>query len=350
MGSSATRAPRARRGWPLAKLRDVRAARLERDNARGVSRRAFLKGAGAITAATAVPAIFVRGRTAHGRHRRRRHRRPELRARARRPRHRQHGLRSLGPHRRPHVHQHRLLEREPDHRVVRRTDRHAATRRSGGWQSASTCRSTTCLAPSPIGPTTSTISSAGTIRRASADQDFLAVSDSIAADAEAAGFPTTFDSNTAAGRALDRMSVHEYIERRIPGGHRSPLGALLDVGVRHRVRRRFDRAVGAQPDFPARVSSPQPHSLSVFGESDEKFHIRGGNQQLPEAMARYLGGDRRQDGPAPGARQGNARTAGTKSRSSAPAARARWSPTSSCWRCRSRCWTSSISRRRASTP
>ena len=32
-------------------------------------------------------------------------------------------------------------------------------------------------------------------------------------------------------------------------------------------------------------------SLSVFGESDEKFHIRGGNQQLPEAIARHLGGD-----------------------------------------------------------
>ena len=41
--------------WPLAKLRDSRAARLERDNARGVSRRAFLKGAGMLTAATAVP-------------------------------------------------------------------------------------------------------------------------------------------------------------------------------------------------------------------------------------------------------------------------------------------------------
>jgi monoamine oxidase len=31
--------------------------------------------------------------------------------------------------------------------------------------------------------------------------------------------------------------------------------------------------------------------LSLFGESDEKFHIRGGNQQLPEAVARHLGGD-----------------------------------------------------------
>jgi monoamine oxidase len=32
---------------------------------------------------------------------------------------------------------------------------------------------------------------------------------------------------------------------------------------------------------------------SIFGESDERFHIRGGNQQLPEAIADHLGlGDR----------------------------------------------------------
>jgi monoamine oxidase len=123
-----------------------------------------------------------------------------------------------------------------------------------------------------------------------ADQDFLAVSDAIDADAEAAGFPTTFDSNTAAGRALDRMSVHEYIERRIPGGHRSPLGALLDVA--------YAIEYGADSTEQSALNlifllgfQPNASGLSVFGESDEKFHIRGGNQQLPEAMARSLGGD-----------------------------------------------------------
>jgi monoamine oxidase len=123
-----------------------------------------------------------------------------------------------------------------------------------------------------------------------ADQDFLDVSDLISADADAAGFPTTFDSNTAAGRALDRMSVYEYIERRIPGGHRSPLGALLDVAyvIEYGADSREQSALnlifllGFQPNA---------SGLSVFGESDEKFHIRGGNQQLPEAIARSLGND-----------------------------------------------------------
>lgn len=123
-----------------------------------------------------------------------------------------------------------------------------------------------------------------------ADQDFLAVTDLVAADADAAGFPTTFDSNTAAGRALDRMSVYEYIERRIPGGHRSPLGALLDVA--------YAIEYGADSSEQSALNlifllgfQPKPNGFSVFGESDEKFHVRGGNQQLPEAIARHLGND-----------------------------------------------------------
>ena len=126
--------------------------------------------------------------------------------------------------------------------------------------------------------------------KSQADRDFGAVADIIAGDAEAAGFPTTFDSNTAAGRALDRMSVYDYIERRIPGGHRSPLGALLDVA--------YVIEYGADSTEQSALNlifllgfQPNASSLSIFGESDEKFHIRGGNQQLPEAIARFLGGD-----------------------------------------------------------
>jgi len=126
--------------------------------------------------------------------------------------------------------------------------------------------------------------------KSQADRDFSAVAAIIAEDAEAAGFPTTFDSNTAAGRALDRMSVYDYIERRIPGGHRSPLGALLDVA--------YVIEYGADSTEQSALNlifllgfQPNASSFSIFGESDEKFHIRGGNQQLPKAIAHFLGGD-----------------------------------------------------------
>ena len=36
---------------------------------------------------------------------------------------------------------------------------------------------------------------------------------------------------------------------------------------------------------------PDPSMFEIFGESDERFHIRGGNQQLPKAIVRHLGLD-----------------------------------------------------------
>src|SRR5262249_53133131 len=94
----------------------------------------------------------------------------------------------------------------------------------------------------------------------------------------------------AAGFALDHMSVFDWIESRVPGGHGAPLGQLLDVA--------YNIEYGAE----ARVQSslnlvyllgfqPTATGLDLFGESDERFHIRGGNQLLPEAIAGDLGDD-----------------------------------------------------------
>ena len=49
------------------------------------------------------------------------------------------------------------------------------------------------------------------------------------ADVSAASYPTTYNNFTAAGFALDHMSILQWIDSRVPGGHASPLGQLLDV-------------------------------------------------------------------------------------------------------------------------
>lgn len=124
--------------------------------------------------------------------------------------------------------------------------------------------------------------------KAQADADFLDIADIVAADLEDAGYPTTFDGFTPAGRELDRMSIHDWIETRVPGGHASPLGRLLDTA--------YAIEFGADTHEQASLNllyllgyQPNASGLSIFGESDEKFHIRGGNQQLPEAIAAALG-------------------------------------------------------------
>ena len=124
--------------------------------------------------------------------------------------------------------------------------------------------------------------------KAQADVDFEPVFDAVVADEASAPFPTTFDDFTAAGAALDVMSVYDWIESRVPGGHRSPLGMLLDTA--------YAIEYGADTTDQSSLNliyllafQPRPSGLSIFGESDERFHIRGGNQQLPEAIADHLG-------------------------------------------------------------
>jgi len=124
--------------------------------------------------------------------------------------------------------------------------------------------------------------------KAQADADFLDIADILQADVDAAPFPTTFDSFTPAGFALDHLSVRDWIETRVPGGMSAPLGQLLDTA--------YHIEYGAETTAQSALNlvyllgfQPGLTQLDLFGESDERFHIRGGNQRLPEAIARHLG-------------------------------------------------------------
>jgi monoamine oxidase len=124
--------------------------------------------------------------------------------------------------------------------------------------------------------------------KSQADEDFLDMADILAADLEGAGYPTRFDRFTGLGRQLDLMSIHDWIETRVPGGHAAPLGGLLDAA--------YAIEYGADTNVQGSLNllyllgyQPNANELAVFGVSDEKFHIRGGNQQLPEAIAADLG-------------------------------------------------------------
>lgn len=123
--------------------------------------------------------------------------------------------------------------------------------------------------------------------KADADRDFRAMFSVIEADEGAAGYPTLWNDFNAAGQALDRMSVHDWIRTRVPGGHNSPLGKVLDLAY----------AIEYAADTPDQSAlnllyllayQPRPAKFSAFGESDERFHIRGGNDQLPRAIAESL--------------------------------------------------------------
>ena len=132
-----------------------------------------------------------------------------------------------------------------------------------------------------------------------AGTDFGPVYDAIQADFTAAVAMTKTDGTanddgtvlwnaiTAAGIALDNMSIHDWIVAKVPGGITSNMGKLLDVAYASEFGADITQqsalnlvllAAGAEAAAP----------FAVFGASDEKFHIHGGNQQLPLAIAADL--------------------------------------------------------------
>ena len=122
---------------------------------------------------------------------------------------------------------------------------------------------------------------------AQADADFVPVREAAKRDLTAAGYPTLWNKYKPASYALDHMSVHDWIRTRVPGGHTSPFGQLLDVA--------YNIEYGAETDEQSSLNllyllayQPSPKGFAVFGVSDEQYHIRGGNQRLPEAIANLL--------------------------------------------------------------
>jgi monoamine oxidase len=123
---------------------------------------------------------------------------------------------------------------------------------------------------------------------AEAADDFNGVYQALHADVSAASYPTTYRLSTEEGRALDNMSITQWIETRVPGGNRSKLGQLLDVA--------YDIEFGAPCSDQSALNllyllgySGQG-KLRLFGPSNEKYHVRGGNDRIVTELAMRLGG------------------------------------------------------------
>ena len=122
---------------------------------------------------------------------------------------------------------------------------------------------------------------------AQANVDFGPVWSAVKKDLNSAPFPTLYNSFTPAGQALDRLSLYDWIESRVPGGHASPMGQLLDVAytieygniTQEQSSLNLIYLLGFQP---------VPGNFRVFGASDERYHIAGGNEQLPQAIGAAL--------------------------------------------------------------
>ncbi|MFD5099440.1 flavin monoamine oxidase family protein [Streptomyces albidochromogenes] len=122
--------------------------------------------------------------------------------------------------------------------------------------------------------------------REQADEDFKDVFQALHRDLQEAG-EVKWDASTPAGTALDTMSIHQWIDSRVPGGHSSSLGRFIDVA--------YNVEYGADTSEQSALAlvllmgyQPNPGHFNVWGLSNERYHITGGNDQLPRAVAQAL--------------------------------------------------------------
>jgi monoamine oxidase len=117
--------------------------------------------------------------------------------------------------------------------------------------------------------------------------DFNAVWNAVKKDLNSAPFPTTYLMSTPEGQALDNLSLYNWIETRVPGGHTSRMGQLLDVAYNIE----YGNVTTEQSSLNLVYLlgfQPMPGQFRIFGASDERYHIVGGNERLPQAITAAL--------------------------------------------------------------
>jgi monoamine oxidase len=123
---------------------------------------------------------------------------------------------------------------------------------------------------------------------AQATDDLKQIWQQIHKDVSAASYPTLFNSFTQRGYELDQMSITKYINRYVPGGMSSNLGQLLDVA--YNIEYGAECNVQSSLNMLYLLAYSGQGQLRIFGPSNEKYHVRGGNDQMATGLADALEG------------------------------------------------------------
>ena len=106
-------------------------------------------------------------------------------------------------------------------------------------------------------------------------------------DTSDASYPTTYKISTERGRQLDQISIAGWIELYVPGGMASRLGRLLDVA--YTIEYGADTSDQSCLNMLYLLGYVGPGQFRTFGRSDEKLHVRGGNDLIVSQTAALLG-------------------------------------------------------------
>lgn len=118
-------------------------------------------------------------------------------------------------------------------------------------------------------------------------RDFQSTYPILQQQIQEAGFPTTYTHSTATGYRLDHLSVYDWIEHYVQGGHDTPLGHLLNTACTgfYGLETKAQSSLNLVYMFGSQASGNRPAASGPMRGSSK---IAGGNQQLPLAIARSL--------------------------------------------------------------
>jgi monoamine oxidase len=123
-------------------------------------------------------------------------------------------------------------------------------------------------------------------RYAEMTDDIKAAWQKIHSDLSAASYPTTFESSTARGRQLDNMSIVDWINETFVGGMSSRIGQLLDVA--YNIEYGAESSQQSSLNLLYLLGYSGQGQFRVFGPSNEKYHVVGGNDQITDRLAANL--------------------------------------------------------------
>jgi monoamine oxidase len=122
-----------------------------------------------------------------------------------------------------------------------------------------------------------------------ATRDLKSIWQKVHSDVSAASYPTLWNSYTQRGYELDHMSIIDWLNESIPfGGAGSKLGQLLDIA--YNIEYGAESSQQSSLNLLYLLAYSGQGQLRIFGPSNEKYHVRGGNDQIPTLLAAQLAG------------------------------------------------------------
>ena len=123
---------------------------------------------------------------------------------------------------------------------------------------------------------------------ADATRDWQPVYDRVQRQTKAIG-RFSYKHSTDAARRFDAMSISDWVHTTIPGGRRSQLGQLIENAFTEENALDADRQ-SALCAIPTLAEDPRDNFNLYYTDSNQHYHIEGGNDQIATIIANKLGG------------------------------------------------------------